>query len=591
MKISINGKKYSAKPGQTVLEVAKANGLEIPNLCYHPDLSIKANCRMCVVEVKGQKGLLTACSLPAVEGMEVTTRSSAIDNSRRTNLELIFGEHKLECDDCILRYDCSLLKYKAEYDAVANRYPCRNSKKKIYQFGPIILDQTKCIACRNCVEVCPVEYLEVAGRGAQTDIRPSNCAKKDTVCAMGKECIFCGQCIVHCPVGALEAEGEMEEINLPFLQKDKVVVVGVAPSIRATIGEMFGLPAGVVVTEKLATALRQVGFNYVFDTSAAADFTTFEEAKELIARLKTNEKLPLFTSCCPAWVRFIEFNHPELIPNLTTVRSPHIIFGGLIKTYWAKKMKIDPAKIIVVSIVPCTSKKYEAGRPEVKVNGMRPVDYAYTTRELGFLLKMMKVDLPKMKPSKLDDPLGFPSGAGVIYGASGGVMEAALRTTYYLLAGKDLTNLNIESVRGLQGFKKAEAEVVLKNGQKKVLKVAVMNGMKNIHKIFDDLKTNKHAFDYVEIMACPGGCIGGGGQPLPVSEAIRQKRANGLYSIDERKQVRTAHNDPAVKKIYQEYFTSESKVKPVCHTTFSKTKKIKIRTLKNSNKPCVLVNK
>ncbi len=585
MNIIINGKSYLAEEGQSVIEVARANNIKIPNLCYHPDLTVKANCRMCVVEVKGQKGLFTSCSLPVVDGMEITTDSETIRDARRTNLELIFGQHKLECDDCILRYNCSLLEYKRDLDAVINKYPCRADKQNIYQFGPIILDQTKCIDCRNCVEACPTKYLEIAGKGADIKIVPSTDDKTKDACGTGKECIYCGQCIVHCPVGALEAEGELEEIKLPFMQKDKVVVVGVAPSIRATIGEMFGMPYGEVVTEKLVTALRKVGFNYVFDTSAAADFTTIEEVKELIDRIEKQENLPLYTSCCPSWVRYVEYNHPELIPNLTTVRSPHIIFGGLMKTYWAEKMKIDPKNIITVSIIPCTSKKFEAGRETNMVNGLRAVDYAYTTREIGFLLKMMNIDLAQMESGKLDDPLGVPSGAGVIYGASGGVMESALRTAYYMLAGKDLENLNIESVRGMKNFKKAEVDLTTKKGKKLKVKVAVLNNLKHVNELFAELKDDPHAFDYIEVMACPGGCIGGGGQPLPVSEEIRIKRAGGLYSVDSSQKLRTAHNNPAIDNVYAEYLTSEAKIKPVCHTKFARSSRSKIRKIKSSKKP------
>jgi iron-only hydrogenase group A len=574
MIITIDRKKCQAEAGQTVLEVAKANGLEIPNLCYHPDLTVKANCRMCVVEIKGKTGFFTSCTLAAVPDMEIITDSPAIREARRTNLELIFGEHKLECDDCILHRDCALLRYKKDLNADINKYPHITKNQKTYKFGPIVFNQAKCIKCRNCVDACPVNYLELNGRGVELNIKPCDSVKSK------KDCIFCGQCIAHCPVGAIESEGEMEKINLPLLNKDKVMIVSIAPAIRATIGEMFGVPCGESVTEKLATALRLAGFKYVFDTSVAADITTIEEGTELIERLEKNENLPLFTSCCPAWVKLVETNYPELIPNLTTVRSPHIILGGLIKTYWAQKMKIDPAKIVMVSIMPCSAKKFEVSRPELKINGLNPVDHVYTTRELGLLLKSMKIDLPNLKAGKYDDPLGLPSGAGVIYGASGGVMESALRTAYYLLTGKDLTDLNIEAVRGLQGVKKAEITIVTKSGKTKVLKVAVMNNMKNIHKILEELKKDKHAFDYVEIMACPGGCIGGGGQPLPTSEEIRQKRAKGLYNIDAKDKIRTAHDSPVIKKIYQEYFTSEKKIKPICHTTFKPRKKIKV--IKNS---------
>lgn len=577
MKITIDNQVFDALPGQTIIQVAEANGIEIPRLCWHPDQSVKANCRMCLVAVAGHQDLQTSCSTQVTDGMVVTTRNSEINEARKTNLELIFGEHKLECDDCVLRYNCSLLKYRADYNAVITRFPCRKTKSPIYQFGPIILDQTKCIDCRNCVEACPVKYLETAGRGDAVNIQPTANKKCD--------CISCGQCIVNCPVGAIESEGEFEEITIPFHDKSKVIVVGIAPSVRATIGEMFGMPAGSLVADKLPTALRQAGFHHVFDTSVFADFTTIEESKELIERLEQGGPLPMFTSCCPAWVEYIEFYHPELIPNLTTVRSPHIMFGGVVKTYWAEKLGINPDDIIVVSVVPCTAKKYEAERPQFKGHGRQPVDFVFTTRELGFLFTALKIDFANLESSNFDNPFGETSGAGVIYGASGGVMEAALRTSYFMLSGQELLNFDITEVRGLTGFKTAEVELLDKRQRKSKLKVAVMNGMKNIDQVMDALKADEHAFDYVEIMACPGGCIGGGGQPIPNTSAIRQARAGALYQDDRGNKIRTAHNDVNVNKVYQEYFTSEAKIKPVFHTKYRKAGRNKIKLIKDSKRP------
>jgi iron-only hydrogenase group A len=577
MRITIDGQVCEVQSGQTIIQAADANGIEIPRLCWHPDQSVKANCRICVVQVDGTKGLQTACSTPVTDGMIVNTQATAVTEARRTNLELIFGEHKLECDDCVLRYNCSLLKYAAQYQARITRFACRKAEAPIYQFGPIILDQTKCIDCRNCVEACPVKYLEVDGRGDSLNIKPTADKKRD--------CISCGQCIVTCPVGAIESEGEFEELKIPFKDKSKVVVVGIAPSVRATIGEMFGLPAGTLVADKLPNALRQAGFHHVFDTSVFADFTTIEESKELIERIETGGKLPMFTSCCPAWVEYVEFYHPELIPNLTTVRSPHIIFGAMIKSYWAEQMKLNPKDIIVVSVVPCTAKKYEAERPQLKRRGRQPVDFVFTTRELGFLLEYLKIDLAQAESGKFDNPFGEASGAGVIYGASGGVMEAALRSSYFMLSGQELLNFDIKEVRGLEGFKTAEVELMDKKKKKSKLKVAVMNGMKNIDQVMTALKVNEHAFDYVEIMACPGGCIGGGGQPIPNSSVIRQARAKALYRDDRGNKIRTAHNDANVNKISQDYLTSEAKIKPICHTKYRRAGRNQIKLIKDSKKP------
>ena len=569
IKIKINGKEYSVNVGQTILEVAKKNKIEIPSLCHHPDLEPSSSCRMCLVEIKGVKDLKTSCSFKVEDGMEIMTESPRIQKARKTNLELIFSQHQEECSDCVWFYNCQLLKMAKKFDIKINRFPDRKTNRKINQCGAIIFDQTKCIDCRNCVEICPVDFLEVEGRGAEIGITEST--------AENKECINCGQCILHCPVGAIEGLGEFEYINDPFKDKNKTVVVQFAPSIRTSIGEEFGLPYGEIVTEKLVAGMKKLGFDKVFDTSVGADFTTMEEAGELKERLSKNEKLPAFSSCCPSWVKFVEFYYPEFIPNLCTSRSPQIMLGGLIKTFWAEKEKIDPKNIVVVSIMPCVSKKYEIKREEMKIDGMFPVDYVLTTRELAYLFKKNKIDLKNIEPQVADDPFGMPTGAGVIYGASGGVFESALRTAYFKITGKNLENIEIKEIRGLQGVKKRE----LKIGDLTV-KTVIVNGIRNAKKMLEELKKDPKAFDTMEVMACPGGCIGGGGQPVPTDGEIRQKRANALYEIDEKKELRLAHENPAINKIYKEYLTSEDIIKPIFHTKFSPKKKTPIKELKNS---------
>ncbi len=578
--IKIDGVDFDIRDNETILEIALRNGIEIPQLCYHPDLEVKANCRICVVEIKGRNDLVTACSTKAVEGMEILTKSDKIARARKINLELIFAQHKEECDDCVWRYDCQLLRLAKKYEVKINRFKDRKSNLPKYIFGKTIdFDSSKCIDCRNCVEMCHkqgVDFLELEEKGNLTSVVPSANPKKD--------CVYCGQCITHCPVGAFEGVGEFEDIEKPLMDKEKIVVAQFAPSIRSSLGEEFDLLPGEVVTGKIVAALRKLGFNYVFDTSVGADFTTTEESKEIIERIKENKNLPIMTSCCPAWVKFIEFNFPEFIPNLTTAKSPQIMLGGLIKTYWAKEMKIDPKNVVVVSIMPCVSKKYEIEREEIKSPSPRsggglspltkgeqdfvkPVDFVLTTRELARLIMKNKIDFKNLPDENLDSAFGEPSGAGVIYGASGGVMESAFRTTYEKLSGEKLSKVEFEMVRGMEGMKKAEVKI-----GNETKKIAVINGLGNAKKFLGELKNDN--FTCIEVMACPGGCIGGGGQPLPSFPYHRQKRAEGLYGIDRKLVNRKAHENPIVKKIYEEFLDKDEEVRrAVLHTSYKKKEK------------------
>jgi len=572
IEVTINKKKVKVLEGQTILEVLQEEGIEIPALCFHSDLEIKANCRLCLVEIKGRKKLFPACSTKVEKGMKIITESPKINRARKINLELIFTQHCEECNDCIWGLNCQLLDLAKKYNVKITRFSDRKCGYPVYQFGPaIVFDSSKCIDCRNCVDICKkqgVGFLEIKEKGHLFQVVPSK--RKD------KDCVYCGQCITHCPAGAFEGVGEFEDIEKPLKEKGKIVVVQFAPSIRTSIGEEFNLPYGEVVTGKIVAALRKLGFDKVFDTSVGADFTTSEESEEIIKRIKSNKKLPILTSCCPAWVKYIEFYYPEFISNLTTVRSPQTILGGLIKTYWAKKENVDPKKIVVVSIMPCVAKKYEISRPELKIKGIKPVDYVLTTRDFARLMIKNKIDFTKIKPEKIDSTFDEPSGAGVIYGASGGVMESAFRTVYEKLAKKKLGNIKFKQVRGMEGIKKAEVRI---NGKPR--KIAVVNGLGNAQKLLEEIKSNpSEKYTCIEVMACPGGCIGGGGQPVPTDDKIRKKRAESLYKIDDKKKIRRAHENPIVKKIYRDFINKDKLLAhSILHTSFHKKKKEKVKKI------------
>ncbi len=570
MNLKINNKKVVGQLGQTILELAKENGIKIPSLCHHPDLSVKANCRVCVVEIKGYCRLMTACSTKIKEGMEIYTNSSRVKKSRNLNLELLFAEHAEKCGDCSLRYNCTLLDLAKKYKVKINRFQDRKGKRKTYTFANAIeIDGSQCIDCQNCVEACHdmqgISCLKIEGEGINQEVKPAE--NKETAC------IYCGQCTLHCPVAAAQEQSEWQAIEKVLKDKTKVVVAQFAPSIRITIGEEFGLPLGTDCTGKTVTALKKLGFNQVFDVNFGADITTMVEAEELIERLNNKKAVfPMMTSCCPAWVAYVEFYHPELIPNLTTSRSPHIHSAGAIKTYWAKKKRIDPKKIIVVSVMPCTAKKYEAKRAELKVKGLSPVDYVITTREFSYLLKKNDINLKKLAPGKVAKLFNDGSGAAAIYGSSGGVMESALRTANALVCQENKdpicsSRLEFQEVRGLADLKEATVNL---NGKK--LKVAVVNGLGNIKKIIK--KLNK--YHYVEVMSCPGGCIGGGGQPLHTNSEVRKKRVAGLYKIDQGKKIRKAHENKEASTIIN-WLKKNKLGHKALHTKYSRTKKAKLK--------------
>ncbi len=565
MTIKINNKRVTALAGQTILDVATANGFKVPTLCHHPDLSVQANCRICVVEVKGQDYLATACSTLVQEGMEILTDSPRVKKARVINLELLFAEHAEKCANCTLCYDCELLRLATKYKVKINRFKDRKGKRKTYKFANAVeIDGTQCIDCKNCIEACSelqkINYLKMEGYGINQEVVPVK--DKNTAC------IYCGQCALHCPVAAAQEQYDWDKVEKALADKSKIVVAQFAPSVRISLGEEFGLPYGTNCEGKIYTALKKIGFKHVFDVNFGADITTITEAEELLARLKDKKAVfPMTTSCCPAWVAYAEFYHPELLPHLTTARSPQIHLAGAIKTYWAKQKNINPKNIIIVSIVPCTAKKYEAARPELGLNGRPQVDLVLTTREFAFLIKKRNIDFKKLPDSQGEKLFNDGSGAAAIYGASGGVMESALRSTNALICAESKNktcdrHLEFKEVRGLAGVKEATVDL---DGKK--IKVAVVNGIGNIEPVLAKFKK----YHYIEVMACPGGCLGGGGQPIPTTKEIRQKRLAGLYAIDSRRPVRRAHENKAMMTYY--HWAKQNNLAPqVLHTKFKATK-------------------
>lgn len=565
VKIKIDGKEYKATEGQTILDVAKNNNIFLPTLCEHPDLEVKANCRVCVVEIKGRKSLATSCSTKVMSGMEVSTKSKAVVASRNSNISMIFAEHIEKCADCTMRYNCQLLDLAKRYKLKINNFKDRKSDRKTYKFGPAVeIDGSQCIDCRNCVEACStmqnINYLEIKGKGCNQEIVPTK--NKDS------DCIYCGQCALHCPVAAAQEQYDWDKVEPLLKKKNKIMIAQFAPSVRVTIGEEFGLPYGAESSGKVVAGLKKLGFDYVFDVNFGADMTTVVEATELIERLNDKKAvLPMITSCCPAWVKYVEYFRPDLIPNLTSSRSPQMHMAGVIKTYWAKKMKVRSQDIVVVSVMPCTAKKFECRREEMKIDGMWPVDYVITTRELAFMLKKNNLDFKKLKPQVGDLVFNNGTGAAAIYGSSGGVMESALRTANAMICqGKKAkecpVSLEFKAVRGQADIKEATVNIAGTD-----LKVAVVSGIGHVGRVINNLKD----YHYIEVMACPGGCIGGGGQPIPTTKAIRKKRMDSLYAIDKTRKLRRAHENKEVMESL-EWLEDNKLSHKILHTKYIKRK-------------------
>lgn len=567
--LKINNIPVAVEEGATILEAAKKANFKIPTLCHHTDLCAVGNCRVCVVEQVGVKNLQASCVAPALEGMEILTNSEKVRKARKHIIELLLSEHNADCTTCYKNGNCELQDLASAY-AVGDSPFINLIQACNYTIDlsspSIIKDDSKCIRCQRCVRTCAeiqhIAAIAVANKGREQKI--SSFYDKPMANVV---CTNCGQCINRCPTGALVERNYIDEVFDAIYNPEKHVVVQTAPAVRIALGEDLGLEPGERVTGKLVTALKLLGFDSVLDTDFTADLTIMEEGTELLTRLKKvlvdgdkETALPMTTSCSPGWVKFIEHKFPQFLPNVSTCKSPQQMFGTLAKTYYAQKRNLNPAKIVSVSIMPCTAKKYEANRPEMRDSGYKDVDYVLTTRELVRMIKQAGISFKSLEDSKYDSIMGNSSGAAVIFGATGGVMEAAIRTAYEIVTGKEVPfeNLNITPVRGMEGVKEASLKI---EGCVKAweflegveLKVAIAHGLTNANKIMQAVKERKANYHFIEVMACPGGCLGGGGQPIPTSMEIRNKRSVAIYEEDMDMPIRKSHENPEVKIIYEEF--------------------------------------
>lgn len=558
--LKINDKEIKVNEGTTILEAAKLVGISVPSLCYLKDINEIGACRVCVVEMRGKDRLITSCNTPVEEGMEIYTNSPKVREARRTNVELILSQHDSNCPTCVRSGNCEL-------QTLANNlnFPQDNFKKEVPKskwpiYFPLIKDEGKCIKCMRCVQICDkvqgLNVWDIAQTGSRTTVDVSLNRK-----IMDADCSLCGQCITHCPTGALKERddiGPILRMNGALNDPDTITIAQIAPSVRAAWGEPFGLPREFATVKRLVSALRKIGFDYVFDTDFSADLTIMEEGSEFLERLKSGDEheYPMFTSCCPGWVRFLKTQYPDMVGSLSTAKSPQQMFGAVAKSYYAEILGVHPSKILCVSIMPCVAKKHECDIENINDSDARKdVDYVWTTREVTRLIKSEHIDVHSLEEEEFDKPLGVGSGAGVIFGATGGVMEAALRTAYYLVMGENPDADLFENIRGNKGITEEKLNL---NGTE--LKVAIASGLGNARKLIESIRSGEKKYDFVEVMACPGGCASGGGQPISSCEGIGEDRRGVLYNLDKNNKIRFSHENPSIVDIYENYLE-----KPLSH--------------------------
>lgn len=576
--LTIDEQEIKVPKGITILEAAKQAGIDIPTLCFLKDINEVGDCRMCIVEVEGRRGFATSCIQKVEEGMVIHTHTPNVLEARHVILDLIISNHAKDCLTCTRSGNCELQELANKFNITNVEFEGERAEHKIDEISPsIVRDFNKCILCRRCVAACKniqkIGAIDCINRGFESCISTVGDNSLNDV-----NCTFCGQCIEACPTGALHEKETIDDVWLKLKDPDIYTIVQTAPAVRVALGEEFGMPIGTNVTGKMVTSLKRLGFNRVFDTNTGADFTIMEEANEFIERFKENKNLPMITSCSPGWVKYIEMNYPELLPHLSTCKSPHQMFGALLKTYYANREGIDPKKIYVVSVMPCIAKKFERQREEMQNEGLYDVDNVITTRELSRMIKQANIDFNKLEETNFDSPMGEATGAAAIFGTTGGVMEAALRTAQDTLTGEDLEKINFEEVRGEDGIKKATVKIA-----EQEIKVVAASGLANAQEILNEIKSGKADYQFVEIMACPGGCVMGGGQPIKNSKIraevdVRKLRADALYSIDEKSTIRKSHENPIVKKIYKEFLKKPGSelAEKLLHTTYQKREKYHI---------------
>ncbi len=569
--LTINGLKVEAPVGSSVLEAAKSAGIHIPTLCYHPELKAEGACRLCVVEASGARTLVASCVYPVAEGMVVQTNTAKVREARRMVVELLLTNHPKDCLSCQKSGDCELQKIAADLGLRKMRFEDGEHKTHtIDASNPcLVRNQEKCILCGRCIRVCQdVQGMGVysfANRGFDTIV--STAFEQD----LSKvACTYCGQCASMCPTGAIVEKDDTEKVWEAINDPEKFVLVQTAPAVRVALGEELGIPVGNVVTGKMVAALRNLGFDKVFDTNFSADLTIMEEGHEFIHRLQNNGVFPMITSCSPGWVNMMELKYPELLPHLSTAKSPQQMFGAVAKTYYAEKMGIDPAKIVSVSVMPCTAKKAEAARPEMDASGFRDVDISITTRELGRMIREAGLNFEQLSEEEYDSPLGSGTGAAVIFGTTGGVMEAALRTVADVLTGQDLKEVDYVAVRGMDQTREATLNVAGTD-----VKIAIVHTLKSAQAMMERIKNGEADYHFIEIMACPGGCIGGGGQPIPVDFETREKRRAALFACDTDSKLRKSHENPDIIELYSSWLGKPlgEKAHHLLHTHYHQQKR------------------